>query len=455
MSRQWVIIILMVGGAVLAEKQKPLTPEIFARVAPLKTPAKGSVYYVDLTEEVYQTVFYDDLRDLRVFNKQNQLVPFSFQLKSGEEVHQTEQFDLKFFPVLGEKNTQYGLESHIEWGQGGTSGNATVKFAGKNSAKLEKRGYLVDLRKIAFPIRSVELDWVGAGENSFVNVSVESSDDLKGWASVVGPQSLAKFTFGGETLAQRNIDLPSIKANYLRITWDGNKVFNLKKISGEFSKSSWADTKRHFTKVLASASNQQEFFYEKSPVVADRINVSLPDPNTVVRVEITSRDHNQAMWRNQYEGLLYRVSRDEGELVSPPVRIPSNSDRYWRVRVVGKDATIGKNGPELEFGWISHRLFFLAHGEEPFKLAWGLKGANEADFGLGSTVREITLQGNSVKPVVAELGEVRVQTSQTNFLDSPHINPIPWGQYGLWAGLTLVLFVTGFMAYRLFKDMNG
>jgi len=454
MIQQWLFAFLMIGGIALADKEMPLSPEMFSRLAPVVTPQKGGVYSVELTEPVYQNVVYDDLRDLRVFNQQNQLVPFSFQLKSGEEIHQTEEFDLKFFPILGERNAEYGLESHLEWRQGGSSGNVTVKYAGKGSSKLEKRGYLVDLRKSSNPIRSVELDWEGAGENSFVNVSIESSDDLKSWSSLVGAQSLAKFSFEGENLAQRTIDFPGVKANYLRITWDGNKVFNLKKISGEFSKSAWTDTKRHFSRVLASHINPKEFFYEKSPVVADRITVLLPDPNTVVRVEIASRISNQGSWRNQYEGLLYRVSRSEGELVSPAVRIYSNSDRYWRIRVVGKDASIGKNGPALEFGWIPHRVFFLAHGEEPFQIAWGLKGANEADFGLGSMVRELTLQEGSVKPVVAHLGDVIIQTPRTSVLESSSVTLIPWRQYGLWAGLILVLSLTAFMAYRLFKEIK-
>ncbi|NBX92525.1 MAG: DUF3999 domain-containing protein [Proteobacteria bacterium] len=453
MINLWTVFWLGLCQLALAAPPSPVTSESFSRVAPITLTEKGAVYSLDLNESVYNSVVYDDLRDLRVFNKNNQSVPFSFQLKTGEEVHQTEQQSLMFFPIMGEKDAQYGLESRVEWHEGQGSGKTTIKFSGKQRSGLEKRGYLVDLRKAEHTLRSLELDWTGAGENSFVNLTVEASDDLKTWFSVVDSQSLAKFQYAGQTLDQKTVDLPETSAKYLRITWNDSKVFDLKQLSGEFSKGSWTDTKRYFSKAVSGSQNDGDFFFEKAPVVADRIKVSLPEPNTVVRVEIASRENDQQKWTSRFDGLVYRVSRDEGELNSAYFKMSPTSDRFWRFHVFGKDAVIGTKAPELEFGWIAHRLYFLAHGEEPFKLAWGLSGVAQADFGLGSVVRELTIDGDTLEPVEAVLGEPLIQGFTLGSQSQEAQGPRPWGQYALWGGLVFVLLITAGMAYKLFKEM--
>jgi hypothetical protein len=452
MNHLIVIFGLFLGVSVYGDSKSPLTPDSFSRVAPILTTEKNSVYSIDLGKEVYEGVVYSDLRDLRVFNSQNQMVPFGFSLKTGEEVHQTEQKELKFFPIMGEKEARYGAESHLEWRENGASGSATFKFPSRSNLPLEKRGYLIDLRKTNHPLRSLDLDWSGVEENSFVNINIESSQDLQYWSSLVNSHVLAQFKFGGESLSQKNIDLPEVKAKYLRITWQGNSGFNLRKVVGEFSMGTWTDTQRHFTKVSSATRNGLEFFYESIPVVVDRVKVFLPDPNTVVRMEISSRENNQQTWRRRFEGVVYRVSRKEGEIVSPSIKTYPSSDRFWRLQIFGKDMVVGEKTPELEMGWMSHRLFFLAHGEGPFKLAWGLEGAEQPDFGLGSIDRQLTIDGQSVQPVLANLGDMTIQKKTEKSLDAVS-NPFPWKQYLLWGGLIIMLVVTGGMAYRLFKEM--
>jgi hypothetical protein len=437
------------------ETAAPLKPAHFARTRNIEMTPGAALYRVDLPEAVYKGVAHDDLRDIRVFNGEDSVVPSSFQLKPSEEVHTTEEKALTFFPIKGDETREYGSQSAVEVS---TSGNQSVvvRFGGSQTArKTVTRGYLVDLKNEESALRRLDLDWKGAAENSFFNIRVESSNDLQSWDTVVSSFTLARFKYGNEKLEQKAVDLPELRAKYLRVTWDKRSPLDLQSLRGEFAQGKWIEPKRFTTKVGSTAMDNGDYVFNKSPVVADRIQVFLPVLNTVVRVEIDSKQDLEGAWSNRYRGILFRVQTAGGELASAPLKIDPVTHRYWRLRVVGKDASLGKTPPTFEFGWLAHQLFFLAQGAPPFKLAYGRREASTPDFGFYSLTGALANESGEIVPAASSLGEEIVQAQIPQPLAESKAEPHPYKKYALWASLLTAILITTLMALRLMKDLGS
>lgn len=445
---------LAIAGAARAETKsapKPLTLEQFPRFRTLDAPSGSALYRLDLPEEVYQAVAHDDLRDIRVFNAEGRAVPSSFQMKPTEEVHTTEERALSFFPIQGEETREYGAASEVVIQQG--TGSVVVRYGGAAPVKkAATRGYLVDLREVTDTLRRIELDWEGPVENAFLTVRLSASDELtSGWRDL-GGYTLARFTYAGEMLQQKAIELSDIRAKFLQLTWSGQKPLKLTAVRGELAKGTWIETKRHETLARSEAVENGDFLYTKSPVVADRIKIKLPTVNTLVRVEIDSRAEPKGPWSTRYAGLVYRVQQQGAEIASPLLKIHPTSDRYWRFHVVGKDASVGKDAPEIEFAWIAHQLFFLAQGNGPFKLAYGLPEAETPDFGFRSLSDTLTGESSAIAPTLATVG-AEVKQFAVSRPPEPETAEAPWKQRALWASLVAAILVTSIMAWKLVRDM--
>ena len=88
--------------------------------------------------------------------------------------------------------------------------------------------FLLDLSNLEIALSAVELTWaVGSGD--FVGkFRVEASDDLDNWRTVVASATLARLRTSGQTVLVDVIELPSVKARYLKIQQlDGSEGFAL------------------------------------------------------------------------------------------------------------------------------------------------------------------------------------------------------------------------------------
>jgi Protein of unknown function (DUF3999) len=88
-------------------------------------------------------------------------------------------------------------------------------------------------------------------------------------------------------------------------------------------------------------------------VPIDRINLDLPELNTVATADFEARDEPAQPWNPIAHATLYRLrARDGSELKNPPVRITLSSARYWRVVLLW---TVLLMGVGL-LGWMASRL---------------------------------------------------------------------------------------------------
>src|SRR4029434_452996 len=93
----------------------------------------------------------------------------------------------------------------------------------------------------------------------------------------------------------------------------------------------------------------------------DRARLHLPEPNTVVQVELFARSRVDQPWRQVTRGVAYRWRRGEGEVTSPDLTIGTTTDRYWLVHVDERGGGLGTGVPKLEIGSGRPPAVFAGH----------------------------------------------------------------------------------------------
>lgn len=455
MNRKFLVLgAVTLAGLVFAEAKPILEPGNFRFTRAVQTREGAGVFRVDLPESVYAGVAHDDLRDVRVFNHDGIAVPASFQRNEREQVLRTQTDTLTFYPVMGDAKKTYEGASRVAMSEGGGQRSVVVEFgdAGKSPSPTP-RGYLVDLRAKEQPLRRIELDWTDGGETGFFTVKAEGSDDLTNWRPLAAPTALARFRFGQNLLERKTIELPDVRAKYVLLTWSETPALPVKALRGEFAESAWIEPQRHTTRVTTARQGTSDYLFAKMPVLADQLAVALPESNTLVRVDLASRPDEKAPWQPRASALLYRITVDGREIQSEPLTFPPSPDRFWKLHLVGDDASLGAKPPEVEFRWIAHQLFFVAQGAGPFLLAYGQPKAQAADFGVASVTGAFGADGK-VTPALAALGPEVAQNAV-----EPSAAPVPGEaspakKYALWALLVGGILLTALMAVKLLRDLK-
>ena len=194
----------------------------------------------------------------------------------------------------------------------------------------------------------------------------------------------------------------------------------------------------------------------------DRLRVALPEANTIVQIEVLTRDRAEQPWRSVARGVAYRLNRSGSEMLSPDIAISAPAERWWMIRIDQRGGGLGSGLPTLNAGWVPHQLVFAARGAAPFTLAYGNRGAVPGALPIASlipgyrddavgTVRvaktdatpTVNVQAASMQAQKELGGAVRLE-EQTD-----------WKRWSLWAVLGLGVVVLGGMAWRLMKQLGA
>jgi hypothetical protein len=185
----------------------------------------------------------------------------------------------------------------------------------------------------------------------------------------------------------------------------------------------------------------------------DRIKIDLPQPNTVVRARLLSRNNTKEPWKQRYQGVLYILQREGHVLSDAPVPLSGKSDSYWRLEVEQGGGGLGSGVPRLEMGWIPHRLVFVARGEMPFTLAFGAASVEPEKSDIADVVKRLEQrQGEQGYIKLAHTG-TRFELGGKQRLQPP-LPPLPWKKWLLWAVLITGVLLLAWMARGLYRQMN-
>lgn len=327
-------------------------------------------------------------------------------------------------------------------------------------------GYLVDLNALDRALRAVEFDWQMAPDGFAGKLRVDASDDLARWRTLVADAPLVSVEVAGQRLQQKRVELPQQKTRYLRLSWvsqsAGQSPPELASARGELAEKT-VDAPREWAQVEAAKGEKpgEYVFDTRSHYPVDRVRFDLPEPNTVVQVELLARDKADQPWRAVARGVSYRLRQDGGEITSPELAVGAATDRYWLLRVDQRGGGLGGGAPRMQVGWVPHRLVFTARGAAPFQLAYGNREAKPAAYSIETMIPgyrdDAGPQIRAAKAGAQQTVSVRnaqALAQQELGGEARRQDAIDWKRWSLWGALVLGVLILGAMAWRLARQLD-
>lgn len=374
-------VCLMLGAAAVAAPADSL--QAFRSRTPIALQGEGPYYQLTLPLEAQLGSHFPDLRDLRVFNGQGEMVPFSLirgQSRADAAVLRT---PLTWFPLYAPDTPGAVPDILVVRRPDGTVVSVSGGDA-KDPGRQKLRGYVLDLSHGKDPPRKLELDWDPA-VTGFQQLSVDASDDLQTWRPWQRSARLARLEFGGQHLERREIELPGVHADYIRLTWDSpqeappltSAILTTSTSTYRPAPFLWSDG----TAPTRSGGGDYQWDFPQ-PLAIERIRIGVPEVNVLTPAEISGRTGTQANapWQVLTSTVLYRLQIDGKELQQLEVGIPGLPVTAIRLKSDPRSGGLGAGTPTLAYGMTSHQLLFLARGSPPFMLAEGNDQAAAADL---------------------------------------------------------------------------
>ena len=444
-ARRQVLLIFALCFDAAASAAAELGPADFAFGQRIEPTGSAAAYRLTLPLPVYQQSVHADLRDLRVFNARNEVVPYAVMPRSPGVASAAQSVSRPLFAVTD--TTPSGVEAlRLAIDAPGASTSVQARLSAHPSTVTGS--YLVDLRGLPGPVGAMRLGWVPGTADFAGRVSLDAGDSLDSLRPIAAAAVLANLHAGGESLVEDRIEFPATGANFARVSWIGKPppvtlaTAVLEVVAGT------AVVPRLTFVAAGQASGERPGSYDfdlGGHMPVDRLQLELPEPNSILQADYLARDDAGASWRRAASGGAYRLADGSGEIVSGPLAVPTTTARYWRVQNRSPTAPL-RGTPKLAVQWIPADLVFLAHGPGPYLLAYGSAVAPAAESSLATLP-------SSVVPAPASLAGVEI-------LGGPGRQVLPGlaaatRRSVLWSVLGVAVLLLGAMAYMLLREVKG
>jgi hypothetical protein len=449
--------------AVADTAARPEKPADYASGFTLTTPGDAPFYRVELPLAVHGQAR-ADLGDVRVFNNNGETVPYALGAWSdgARAAVKPELKPLPFFPLpFHEGAGSEALDVTIEQTTAGKV-IALRSSAGKPaSGKASPHAVLVDLSALKQPVQALQTEWPAPSENYSAQLRVDASEDLKNWQTVA-EAALLDMSFGGQRLQQKRLLLPTARYRYLRLSADqALPVFS--RLQAEALPVSTPDTgTQRWHEVSATIDKKTDEKAGAKPgeyrfdlgahLSVSRLQLKLPQNNTVAPVELLVREREQDSWRSVINTVVWRLTQNGKSVESPALEIAPQGGRYWLLRVDPRAGGLGQGLPRLSVAWTPRQLVFLARGDKPFTLAYGNRSANAAQLPLASLMPGYKDGAEATLPL-ADTGSAVVLGGKNAPVAGQEDRPGPdWRRFLLWGVLLAGVALLAWMARGLLRQ---
>jgi hypothetical protein len=439
----WLLFVaLTVAGAAGAAE---LEPKRFAYGMPIATAGEAAEYRLEIPPEVYLKSVQPELRDLQIFNGKGEPVPFAIEQPRVPPRAHPPGTALPLFPLRDDSAAALNaLRVAID-----THGSAiSVQSNTTEPAANESLSYVLDGRAVQSPVSAIQLHWPDDAADFAGRVSVESADTLGLWHLVAVAAPIANLHANGAELIEDRVEVPATKAQFFRLSWNGRPPpFRLTSAAVEVTDAPDRIARASLIVGAAQAmgkAGEYQFDLHATPPT-DRLNLVLPELNTVIDAQILARATAKEPWQQVTRSGFYRLQSADGELRNGAVKIDLTPWRYWLVRVLRPAASAGGGAPRLEVQWRASEVMFLARGAGPYTMAYGSSSAMGAAAPLAALP-------NSVAPVPAMLGSPVILGGESRLKSS--FAASAWRNSILWITLIAALAALGWMAYKLMKELR-
>ena len=368
------------GGSLHAENLNN-----YAHHAEIKSEGAGPFFHLPLTMAIYRNSLSPGLRDLRVFNAAGEMVPHALTLKTDIPQPKVEQSELRGFPLYSDAHAaNQGIQIRRE-----KNGALVSIEPTKPTVTRKLTGVILDASRIDAPLVALDVSF-DEYRQPFQRFSIESSDDLKSWHSVQDSASIAVLEQNGARIEQRQIELAAIRAKYLRLTWlDPQEIPSLPKVTVTSSTTPpqsqpellWSDV---ISPVVGKSG--ELIFRMNGTLPVERVRFLLPQINTLTPAQMLVRSNDKQPWRRVSDTVLYRLASKGEEYLSPDIDLGGESISELQIKLDARAGGVGATPPQVKIAVMPQQLIFLARGNPPFTLAWGIRGATESALPLSTLV---------------------------------------------------------------------
>ena len=415
----------------------------FARGAAIRA-GDGSLFRLLLPDEVYETVARADLGDVRVINAAGQAVPHTLRQTSRPASPQPDWRTVPSFPMSAVQ-TRRPARTQVR-----VDANGTVLEVTGDPERAAVSAYLVDVSSLEQPLMRMALSWTApAGVTFLSTVSVQTSDDLDTWRTVVPSAALAQLQHDALVLTQNEIVLPVTgRAKYLRISWPGELAAVTLTAVRVRPRSAATDREIRWRTLSAVETEPTgtATYDTGGHFPVEYVDLEFQDDSETADATVQSRPAAESDWQTRHRGLFYALRVDGRGLRSEPVSVTSTSERHWRLRRHGAGWAPARP-PRLRIGWHQRELVFVAQGAAPFTLVYGSARVNPTDARLDALLATLEEAARSDQVRTATLEPSRSLGGAVALRP-----PTPVRRVVLWGVLVAAVVLVGVFAIRLFRE---
>lgn len=366
----------------------------FAARATLTLEGEGPWYRLSVPMALQLAAAHGDLRDLRIFDADGQAQAYHLG-SGGEQYRETrQQTPVARFPLHARRNSQDVPEVRIRRGEGGTL--VEVAPQGRQDSETQQlRGWLLDCSAVQDSLQQLVLDWDEQEGEGFQQFSIEASDDLQHWRAW-GTGQVARLAFADERILQAEVELPGLKARYLRLLWLEPKQApvlrsaTLISVRGDRQAAplNWSDP------LVAGRTGSGELVWELPLALPlERVRVEPIERGTLAPVRLSGRADVSLPWRGLASGVLYHLPAQGVERLNDELSLPGQPVRQLTMLVDPRGGGLGAE-PHLRVALPASHVVFLARGTPPYTLAVGNPRLQDQSLPL-TTLRPGSAQGEA------------------------------------------------------------
>jgi hypothetical protein len=354
---------------------------------PVQPAGNEGLQRIALPLTVYLGAQRADLGDLRLFNAQGEKLPFAFTAALPPPAAKPEWAGLPLFAIPAAEGTAVAEKLDLRIRQRADGTLVELSAGGKAvGAKAGTRAWIADASRLTREVRSLRFAWTAPPAGVVARVRIESSEDLSSWRQLAPGAPLVELVKDGAQLRQDRVELPPSRARYLRFTVSGESLA-ITLVEVELASALPEPPMQALSLFERTRAGDGELVFDAGArLPVERVQVRLPQPNTVAPFSLSAREDEKSDWHPVAAATAYRLVRAGEEVVAPAFTIQRRSDRYWRVKFDQRGGGPGAGAVALELGWSPQQVVFATRGAAPYVLAFG-RGATEAsDYGIANLV---------------------------------------------------------------------
>lgn len=473
------VLMLLVMQSALAETAP--TQQDFGYSATL-SDGKQSLRQFELPYQILTGMERQDYGDLRIFNSQNQPVPFSITQIEPQTYQNQDVYGMRFFRLADNSTRRGGLQ--IEFSENSTlfSFNSVTDNAQPNYLLIENQHQNDDLQ-------AIKLAWQQPDTAFSIKVKLESSDDLQNWQTVNDNITLYDLKYANTALLQNTLNLSAAShAKYLRLSFLPSSSFTLQieKISGEYRHTTSVERENWENFALEPGEKTNEWLFNTGSLIpVTKIEFKIPatglfyqgslyskHDSTNQNSTLIERHHpsfrrelkralhrypeyrtpeQQNSWHYQGTVTQYRLLMASGEIGSTAINVYPTKDRQWKLVLEQPATLLPEQIPIVKVVWHPVLVTFLAQGNPPYRVFFSNEKVTPSNAALPPTANNGDIETVDVQNI--QTVEKIAITSEPEKLITV-AEKLNWQKILLWLLLCAGVLLMAGMAYQLYLRMN-